>query len=262
MRRFQPYAAVVKALRDSHILNVTGEEGQETVSRKHAYDPTTARKLMPCSVYVKGFGDEQPSTQFDIEAFFAKFDTVNAIRLRRTPEQLFKGSVFAEFDTEEQAKAFLALDPPPKWKGHELKIMSKQAYVDEKQQLIKEGKLQPSERRGFFEGRESSRGRGRGGRGGRGGKHFNNRSDADDWKARKAEDRKNGWKGGRGRGRGRGGRGGRGGHDRRDNRDENRKDRKDDESKPEKRAREDDGTAEPPAKKVDTKSEAAVQAAE
>lgn len=243
----------MKALKESHVLKIEGEEGKETVTRKFPYDPSKPRNLMERSVYVKGFGDEQPSTQFDIEAFFAKFDTVNAIRLRRTPDNLFKGSVFAEFDTEEQAKAFLALDPAPKWKGHYLKIMSKEAYVAEKSQLIAEGKLQPSESSKF----DSRRGRGRG----RGGFHSNNRnSDPNDWKSRREGDRKNGFRGRGGRGRGRGGN-----RDRRDNRDHKNGDRKEDsENKEIKRPREDDTAAEePPAKKVDTKTETApVEAAE
>lgn len=257
MRRFKPYEAIVKALRDSPILQLSGDDGSELVSRKHPYDPSKPRNLMECSVYVKGFGDEQPSTQFDIEAFFAKFDAVNAIRLRRTPEGLFKGSVFAEFETPEQAQAFLALDPQPKWKSHELKIMSKKAYVDEKNELIREGKLQPSEYSRFWEGK-GGRGdkNGRGGRGrGRGNWHNKNRSsDPDDWKARKADDRKNGFRG-RGRGRGRGGRGGN--RDRRD-RDDNKRDGDDKATELTKRARDEDGATEDrPAKKVDTKVEGA-----
>lgn len=261
MRRFQPYEAVVKALQESHVLKIDGEEGKETVVRKIPFDPSKPRNLMERSVYVKGFGDEQPSTQFDIEAFFAKFDTVNAIRLRRTGDNLFKGSVFAEFDTVEQAKAFLALDPAPKWKGHDLKIMSKEAYVAEKSQLIAEGKLQPTESTKF----DSRRGRGRGRA--RGGFNSNNRnSDPNDWKSRREGDRKNGYRpvrgarGGRSRGRG-------GNRDRRDNREQKNGDRNEDsENKEAKRPRDDDASAEePPAKKVDTKTEAApapVEAAE
>lgn len=257
MRRFQPYEAVVKALRDSEFLVITGEEGDEQVARKVPYKSSRPGDKFPVSVYVKGFGEEKPSTQFDIEAFFAKFGPVNAIRLRRDDDHLFKGSVFAEFDTEEQAKAFLALDPQPKYEGRDLKIMSKRSYVDEKNELIKEGKLEPSKNRAprtFWEGQDLSHGRG-----------F--KGDKDDWKARKDHDRRNNNRGGRGgRGRGRGGRG-RGGRDfdrnRRD-RDEAAEDRKettegDKSSEPSgKRSREDDGAApqEPPAKKVDTKVEA------
>lgn len=261
MHRFQPYEAVVKALQDSQFLVISGEEGNETVSRKVPYKSSKPGDKFPVSVYVKGFGEEQPSTQFDIEAFFAKFGPVNAIRLRRDDDHLFKGSVFAEFDTEEQAKAFLALDPAPKYEGRDLKIMSKRAYVDEKAKLIEEGKLEPSKSRAprtFWEGQDLGRGRG--------GDRF--KGDKDDWKARKDHDRRNNNRGGRGgRGRGRGGRG-RGGRDfdrnnRRD-RDEAAGDRKDategdKSSEPNgKRSREDDGAAaqEPPAKKVDTKAEA------
>lgn len=286
MRRFQPYEAVVKALKESKFMQITGEEGEEMVSRKIAYKEGKQNALkFASSVYVKGFGDEEPSTQFDCEAFFTKFGTVNAVRLRRTsPGQLFKGSVFVEFSTPEEAQAFLALDPAPKWKGHDLKIMSKKAYVEEKDQLIKDGKLEPSEsnKPQFYEGRGSNRSRGdRGGRGrgGRGG--FNKNRDQDDWKNRREEDRKGGFKdrnnhrGGRG-GRGRGGRGGRGG--RRDSRDNDRRNDKEGnkqedkaadsaapkaeatESAP-KRAREDDGGSdERPAKKADTKAETAAEA--
>ena len=245
MRRFQPYEAVVKALRESQALVVAGEEGEETVARKVPYKSQKRGDRLPVTVYAKGFGDEKPSTQFDLENFFRQYGPVTAIRLRRTPELFFKGSVFVEFDTEEHAKAFLALDPQPKWEGHDLKIMSKQAYVEEKKKLIEEGKMQPSANkppRTFWEGeRLNNRSRGRGGN--------NFKGDRDDWRARKEHDRRNGHRGGRG-GRGRG-RGGRGSGDRRD-RDSNNK-----------RSRDDDGAAaeERPAKKVDAKVETTAEAA-
>lgn len=175
---------VAPALKESNFLNVTGEEGSESVSRKIAYDPTNPRiGQIARSVYIKGFGDEVPTSQFDIEAFFTTYGPTNQVKLRRTEEGLFKGSVFVEFETEELAKAFLALDPKPKWQGENmLLVQPKEEYMAEKQKLIDSGVIAPSDSRG--------RGRGRGGRGG-----FNDR-------------------GGRGRGRGRGGfkdRGGRGG---------------------------------------------------
>jgi len=252
MHRFQPYESVVKALRDSQFLVISGEEDNETVARKVPYKPSKPGDKFPISVYVKGFGEEQPSTQFDIEAFFAKFGPANAIRLRRDDEHLFKGSVFAEFETEELAKAFLALDPTPQYEGRDLKIMSKRDYVDEKNQLIKDGKLQPSKSKGprtFWEGVDLNKSQ-----------HGGFKGDKDDWKARKDHDRRNNNRGGRGgRGRGRGGRG-RGG---RDFDRSNRRDRdevageKSGESNG-KRSRDEDGAAarEPPAKKVDTKAEA------
>ncbi|KAK3323448.1 hypothetical protein B0T19DRAFT_442950 [Cercophora scortea] len=290
MQHFQPYSAVVAALKDSAYLEVVGEEGEELVKRKKAYIISTeAQKArMARSVYVKGFGDEQASTQFDIEAFFAPHGPINLVKLRRTQEDIFKGSVFVEFQTIELADAFVTLDPAPTWNGHELKIMKKISYLEEKNELIKKGEIEPSntKKSSFFEG--SVRGgasRGRGGRGrgefrgrGRGGQDKADRprrdNDSNDWKKRRDDDQKNGFKGGRGgrggRGRGRGDRGGRGrggrDGDSRPRREENRgppaiKATNDKgevvsnggESNNNKRPREDDVTASaaPAAKKVD-----------
>jgi len=226
MRRFPDYKALVAALKDSEVLEISGEEGSEVVKRKVPYKLRADKgEVMRASVYVKGFGDEDAMTQFNLEHFFKKFGGVNAVRLRRTEENLFKGSVFVEFASEEDAKSFLALDPAPQWEGHNLKIMSKQAYVDDKSRAIKAGEIQPSNSKDkkFFEGRGGKSDKNRSG--GRGG--F--RGDKNDWKSRRDHDQKNGFRGGRGggRGRGRGGRGGRGGHrDRDDRRD--RRDRRDD----------------------------------
>lgn len=211
MRVFQPYSAVVAALRESSFLVVSGEEGQELVKRKVAYRPMaeTRVKLDASTAYVKGFGDETPETQFDLESFFAKFGEVKGLKLRRTPEGLFKGSVFVTFPSEEAAQAFVALDPAPTYKGHELKIMSKRAYCDEKSDLIRQGKLEPSSTssKKFFEGREAKKGAqgNKDGRSGDGDGHMG------DWKKRRENDQKNGFRDGRGGGGGRGsGRGGRG----------------------------------------------------
>ncbi|KAF4977585.1 hypothetical protein FDECE_18340 [Fusarium decemcellulare] len=277
MRTFQPYSAVVAAIKDSKFLDITGEEGEEEIKRKVPYKPMGASKakVEAATVYVKGFGDETPNTQFDLESFFAQFGEVKGLKLRRTNEGLFKGSVFVTFADEEEANKFVKLDPAPKWKEHDLKIMSKRAYCDEKNDLIRKGKIEPnsSNPRKFYEGRESgNNGRGRG----RGGKDFRGGRDQDDWKKRREHDQKNGFKdrrgGGRGRGRGRG-RGGRdGGRDRdRDHQKEEVKHSSND-TMPRiqstaddadtntngKRAREDDAPAEEPvAKKVDVKADAA-----
>ncbi|TAQ85568.1 hypothetical protein B7494_g6113 [Chlorociboria aeruginascens] len=222
MKRFKPYESIVAALRDSAFLDVIGDKGEEKVKRKEAYDPTNPRsKSESRSVYVKGFGDEEPSSQFDIEAFFAPYGPTNSVRLRRTVEKLFKGSVFVEFQDEETAKKFLELEPKPLWKGkHTLCITSKKAYMDKKEQEIKDGIIEPKESRGHTSrGRGQGRGRGRGfGGRGRGDNAGENRSrgdrDPDDWKKRRENDRASGFKdnrhrdgrdqGGRGRGRGNG----------------------------------------------------------
>lgn len=219
MRRFQPYEAVVSALRDSKVLDIVGSgegeadtddaPGEEKVRRKVAYslaDQEKREKRERSIVYVKGFGDETPSTQFDLEAFFTQFAPVQALRLRRTEEKLFKGSVFVEFQDEEQAKRFVETDPPPQWQGHDLKIMTKKAYAAEKLAMIQRGEMKPGNSRAkgkFYEGRDpahaADRRRGGGGSGG----------DKRDWKERRNDFQKNGFRGrGGGRGRGRGGRGG------------------------------------------------------
>jgi lupus La protein len=221
MKRFKPISAVVPALRDSEFLEVTGPEGLEEIKRKYPYDPDAKRpKSEPRSIYAKGFGDEEPSSQFDIEAFFSPYGPINSVRLRRTDDKLFKGSVFVEFQDVETAKKFLELDPKPLWKGeHVLKIMPKKQYQDEKVEEIRDGKIRPGPTHNF-----RGRGRGRGDRGGnrdrndrdRGGLDRRDRDkgdrDPDDWKKRREDDRANGFrddrngrdhKGGRGRGRGR-----------------------------------------------------------
>ena len=209
MKRFQPYEEIVAALRESPFLEVTGAEGQEEVKRRVPYDPTVPRnKTEARSVYVKGFGEEEPSSQFDIEAFFAPYGPTNAVRLRRSDDKLFKGSVFVEFADEETAKKFLALDPKPLWKSkHELDIKSKKEYIDIKQQEIKDGKLEPRETwapRGRGRGNRGSRGNNS--RGGRGGRERGDR-DPDDWKKRREEDRATGFKDDKRRNDQRGGRG-------------------------------------------------------
>lgn len=278
MRTFQPYSAVVSAIKESKFLELSGEEGEEEVKRKHPYKPmnTSKAKVEAATVYVKGFGDETPNTQFDLETFFAQFGEVKGLKLRRTNENLFKGSVFVTFADEEEANKFIKLEPSPKWKEHDLKIMSKRAYCDEKNDLIRQGKIEPnaSNPRKFYEGRESGN---KGARGrGRGGNNFRDR-DQDDWKKRRENDQKNGFRdrrgggrGGRGRGRGRGGRDGDRGRDGgrgRDQREEVKhngndtmpriQSTADDSNTNGKRAREDDVPAgEPVAKKVDVKAEA------
>lgn len=204
MQRFQSYSLVVDALKQSSFLVVEGEEEKETVRRKKPFDPTARSprsKLEARSVYIKGFGDEEPSSQFDIEAFVAPYGAVNSVRLRRTEEKLFKGSVFVEFGDEETAQKFLALDPKPQWKGkHVLEIKSKTQYMEEKNEEIRNGTLIPGQHRGRggFRGRGAGRGRG----GGDIKKERNGDGDRDpnDWKKRRENDRENGFKGGRGRG--------------------------------------------------------------
>lgn len=231
MRHFEPLEAIIEALRTSKILQLTDDDTK--VQRKQPLSITTDEgvsrdqlrvyedKAMPRSVYVKGFGAEVPSTQFDIEAWFAQFGTTNAVRLRRADDKVFKGSVFAEFETEEQAKAFLELDPQPKYKDKDMQIMSKKEYCEKKVEDIKAGKIKAGDdrTRSSRDSRQS-----------RGGNRNNDRDrrrggdDDRDWRTRRDEDRKNGFRDDKRRG----------GRDRRDggNRERRRSEEKDDRGVP------------------------------
>ncbi|KAL8653383.1 MAG: hypothetical protein Q9210_002133 [Variospora velana] len=221
MRHFQPFSAVVDALKESTTLDLVGDDNDQ-IQRKTPLPEGLKDKpmvevkkvhedqAMKQSVYVKGFGEEQPSTQFDIEAFFAEYGPTNSVRLRRAFNNMFKGSVFVEFDSEESQKKFLELDPKPKWKGQDLLIKSKKQYCDDKVEDIKSGKIRP---------RNAEE------------KHLATNDDRD-WKVRRADDQRNGNKrggGGRGFGSHKGGRGrgGRNSGGRRNRDDERRNDRDD-----------------------------------
>jgi lupus La protein len=80
MKRFKPASAIVAALRESKFLEVAGAKGQESVKRKVPFTEEDRPKAESRSVYVKGFGDEEPSSQFDIEAFFGNFPTYRIAR--------------------------------------------------------------------------------------------------------------------------------------------------------------------------------------
>ncbi|KAI9045025.1 tRNA maturation protein LHP1 [Aspergillus affinis] len=192
MRRFQPFSAIVEALKTSETLELTDKDTavrRKTPlpeSVKDSHDPSIVKvfedKAMDRSIYVKGFGEEGPTTQLEIESFFAPHGPTNAIRLRRAHDKTFKGSVFVEFESEDKQKAFLALDPKPQWKGQDLLIKSKKEYCEEKVRDIEAGRIKPS----------NGRGRGRGGfRGGRGRGRGGN--DKRDWRERRSEDQKKGF---------------------------------------------------------------------
>lgn len=212
MRHFKPHSAIIAALKESKTLNVV--ENDSCIQRKEALPVDFTHKsmneivqvhedeAMSRSIYAKGFGEEKTSTQFDIEAFFAEHGSTNSVRLRRTYDKKFKGSVFVEFDSEETQQAFLALDPKPKWQGAELVIKSKKQYCDKKVEDIKNGLVKPNTHWRLYPGDNPKSGQQR------------EKEDDRNWKDRRNEDQKGGFQDKRGGGRkgfGSSGRGGRGG---------------------------------------------------
>lgn len=156
MRRFQPLSAVIAALKESEVLEVVKEDeiqrkvplSQEIGTNFEDVDLTIIEdEAMPRTLYAKGFGKEKASTQYDIENFFEPYGPIKAVRLRRNDQKFFKGSVFVEFEDQETMKAFLELDPKPKWNDDELKIMSKKEYCEMKVEDIKSGRIEPNNNR-------------------------------------------------------------------------------------------------------------------
>ncbi|KAK9372438.1 uncharacterized protein V1513DRAFT_452229 [Lipomyces chichibuensis] len=144
MRRFQPLDAIVSALCQSEELLEVSDDREKVRRRIPLKQPAPEEKASAfmSSVYVKGFGEETPTSQFDIESFFEGFGFgVRQVRLRRDAERKFKGSVFVEFASVDEAEKFIARDPKPQWNDAELEIMSKKAYVDMK---ANEGKTRSS----------------------------------------------------------------------------------------------------------------------
>ena len=223
MQHFKPYSAVLEAVKASEFLHLNDKDEITRVyplDQKFTDDVGKNRRLvhgesMDRSIYAKGFGEEREDSQIVIEQLFQPYGKIRSCRLRRVRDSdLFKGSVFVEFQDEETAQAFLAADSKPQYNGKDLEIMSKQAYVDKKASGIRDGTVRPhSPTRGDFGGR--GRGRGRGG----------SRRDSRDWKAKDDtgtidadEESGRGFRGGKGRGGGKGKdkkfkRGGRGGGD-------------------------------------------------
>ncbi|KAK9235738.1 hypothetical protein V1525DRAFT_408994 [Lipomyces kononenkoae] len=194
MRRFQPLEAIVDALCQSKELLEVSEDREKVRRRMPLKQPAPEEKATAfmSSVYVKGFGEETPTSQFDIENFFEGFGLgLRQVRLRRDGDKKFKGSVFVEFATVDEAEKFIAYEPKPMWNDTELEIMSKKSYVDKK---AAEGKTGSSkDKRPFDAFREMNN------------KKRKAEDDAEEDKTEKKSAR--GVRRGRGRGRGKRGRG-------------------------------------------------------
>lgn len=130
---------VVAAMRASPMLEVN-EDG------------TMVRRITPLpeddmadsrSVYAKGFPQE--ATLEELEEYFKQFGTPRAIRMRRFKSTKdFKGSVFVEFSTDDEASKFLE-KKDLKYKETDeqpLLTMTKKAHLDEKHSRRANAKIQ------------------------------------------------------------------------------------------------------------------------
>ncbi|TFY55179.1 hypothetical protein EVJ58_g8410, partial [Rhodofomes roseus] len=131
MRDWQKHGIpwITNALRMSTELEVS-EDGTKVRRRTEVQPP---KDQFERSIYAKGFGEEEDTeTQRKLEDFFDKYGRTNAVRMRRTEDKKFKGSVFVEFADFKSVETFLNATPKPSWNNEELKIMTKEAYCEMK----------------------------------------------------------------------------------------------------------------------------------
>ncbi|TFK73087.1 hypothetical protein BDN72DRAFT_855091 [Pluteus cervinus] len=119
---------VAKALEQSTELEV---DGTRTKVRRLT-EVKEPKGQFERSIYAKGFSEETPTLQKELETFFAQYGKTNAVRMRRDEAKKFKGSVFAEFTDIDTVEAFLKAEPKPSWEGKDLLIMTKEAYCEMK----------------------------------------------------------------------------------------------------------------------------------
>jgi lupus La protein len=156
MQRFRPVESIATALRGSKDLLQVNEDGTAVRRTVALIKPTDAKwtEINNRTLYVvlpfatelteqKGFGDETPTLQIDLETFFRGFGDVDSLRLRRTDTGLFKGSVLVQFRVKEDAEKFLA--EPQEWNGSLLEAKTKLDWLQIKKD--EEEKLTFEERR-------------------------------------------------------------------------------------------------------------------
>ncbi|KAI7820131.1 hypothetical protein BC939DRAFT_239909 [Gamsiella multidivaricata] len=121
MRDYKDMELIVEALRESKELLEVSENG-EKVRRKTPLVPV--KDHFQRSIYAKGFGDETPSLQLELEQYFAALGDVKQVRMRRNAEtNVFKGSVFVEYATLDEANKVAS--SKLQYNGQDLLVMSK-----------------------------------------------------------------------------------------------------------------------------------------
>eukprot|EP01097_Dermamoeba_algensis_P000684 TRINITY_DN1243_c0_g1_i1.p1 TRINITY_DN1243_c0_g1~~TRINITY_DN1243_c0_g1_i1.p1 ORF type:complete len:360 (-),score=116.84 TRINITY_DN1243_c0_g1_i1:253-1272(-) len=125
-------SVVKEALKKSTILALSedGSSVRRTTPLPENVD-FTKRKI-----YARRIPDNTTIEQ--VEALFSPFGKVTRVQLRKTPEGIFKRSVFVEFSTEQEAEE--ALKQKITFDGAELTLLSVEAYNQEKKEEIEQKK--------------------------------------------------------------------------------------------------------------------------
>ncbi|CAH3159785.1 unnamed protein product [Porites lobata] len=142
--------AIAKALRKSEAGLVEVSEDNKKVRRvttKPLPEETAEARhdAKAKTVYCKGFPAETTIDQ--LEEFFSDKGKAVLIKMRRGENHLFKGSVFVEFSTVDEAKAFVATEAL-KYNEQELIKMMKADYFKKKEEEFKLKKEKQKEEEG------------------------------------------------------------------------------------------------------------------
>lgn len=123
-------STVVNALKKSKSLLQVSEDGTKVRRATPVPPPTDA---LPRTIYAKGF-PEAGTTIESVRLLFADIAPVSSIVLRRTRDaaKKFKGSVFIEFETEEDAKKAAEAKITVPGQAEPLQILSQSAYYAQK----------------------------------------------------------------------------------------------------------------------------------
>ncbi|KAF9310811.1 hypothetical protein BGZ91_006994, partial [Linnemannia elongata] len=128
MRDFKDSALIVEALRESKTLLEVSEDGLK-VRRKVPIGPIDDYHNR--SIYAKGFGEETPSLQLELEQYFGALGDVKQVRMRRkNGSNEFKGSVFVEYATLDEANKVGS--SKLQYNGQDLLVMTKNEYCEMK----------------------------------------------------------------------------------------------------------------------------------
>ncbi|CAO3607344.1 unnamed protein product [Cunninghamella blakesleeana] len=150
----EDFDTFVAALKESECkLIEVNEENQVRRKTKVEEQDHTSR-----SIYAKKFEIEKPSEdniadllnlQDAIQEFFEQYGTVLSVRMRKEqkPKGEFKGSVFVEFSSPEEAEKVAAMDL--EYQGKKLELLTKKAYVEKKAEEYK-GKPKPAYKKHNF----------------------------------------------------------------------------------------------------------------